>query len=201
MRIRATLFVALLGTALSGVAFGQQAATTTQPKAPSGLSFAYDAPHGQLTANGLAVKLNPDTADTAPITGTVKITINLTVKTTVPTGAKVPCSAIVIGGAIDTTALSLEGGIETVSGYATAGPKAGSMICSLSIPYEWTVVTVSSLASTEATSTTVDAMVIAFAAAIVDSNGVTQRETIQIGGVQALPTNGKTTTASYAATL
>jgi hypothetical protein len=199
MRLPAILIVTVLGAAFAGVAPGQQAATTTQPKAPSGLSFAYDAPHGQLTANGLAVKLDPDAVSAGVITGSVTITINLTIQSKFPTGTKFPCSAIVIGGEIDETALSLEGGIETASGYATAGKTAGTMVCSLSIPYEWTAVKVPSTATTS--STTIDALVIAFAAAGVDLNGVTQRQTLQIGGLQALPGNGTKTKVTYSTTL
>jgi hypothetical protein len=192
MRLR-TYFLATTFAAVStAAAVSQQAAVTTQPKAPSGLSFSYDPVHGQLSANGLNVKMDPDVTAATHFTGTVDVKIDIALKSTFPSGTTFPCSAIVIGGEIEVSTLTLDGGIETASGKATVSSKTKTATCSLSIPYEWTLV--ADPAATEG-------LIIAFAAAAVDPSGTTKRATIQTGGAQSLPADGKTITVSYSTTL
>jgi hypothetical protein len=192
MRLRTYLLATTFAAVTTAAAVSQQAAVTTQPKVPSGLSFTYDPVHGQLSANGLNVKIDPDVTAATSFTGTVTVKITIALKSTFPNGTTFPCSAIVIGGEIDTSTPTVDGGIETASGKATVNSKTKTATCNLFIPYEWTLV--ADPAATEG-------LIIAFAAAAVDPNGTTQRATIQIGGVQSLPGDGKTTKVSYSTTL
>jgi hypothetical protein len=194
MRLRAILIVAALSVALTGAAFGQQAAVTTQPNAPSGLSFSFDAPHGQLTASGYTVKARPLTTPTGAtsVTGTLNITITINIVSKFGKDFRIPCAAIAIGGEADTSVPIVDGGIETASGEATIDGKTKTATCTLSIPYEWTLVTDPAAG---------EGVFLGFAAAAVDRSDVTKRSTIQIGGPLPLPPSGTTTTLAFTTTL
>jgi hypothetical protein len=191
MRIPQILFVALLCAASSVAALGQQAAPT--PKAPSGLNFSFDAPHGQISANGYTVKAASNQPASANITGTVEMTLTIKLVTKFKRGTDFPCAAIVIGGQIDTSNFVLDGGLETASGMATVSPtNPSSATCKLTIPYDWSLQHDSGASS---------GMVIAFAAAGVNERGTTVRSTLQITGIESLPADGSTTTFAFSPTL
>jgi hypothetical protein len=194
MRLRAILIVAALSAAQLGVALGQQAAATTKTQAPSGLSFAFDALHGQLTASGYTVRAHPLTtpSGTSSVTGTLNITVTINLVTKFGRGIRIPCAAIAIGGEADTSTPIIDGGIETASGDAIVDWKTKTATCTLSIPYEWTLVTDPSAS---------EGLIVGFAAAGVDRFDQTERSTIQIGGPLPLPASGTTTTLAFTTTL
>jgi len=175
MRIRTILVVALLCVTLCVVAPGQQAAVTVAPTPVSGLNFAFDAPHGQLTASGYTVKATPNaSSSTTQVSETIDVALTIKLVTKFPKHAVFPCAALVIGGEIDVANFTLAGGLETVSGQATVSASDPSMAtCSLSIPFEWTFQT-----DPKAT----EGLVIAYAAAGVTPEGVTVRATVQVAG-------------------
>jgi len=194
MRVRAFLSVAALAVAFAGAAFGQQAAATaTQTKTPGGLSLAFDAVHGQLTASGLAVRPKPlIVSPGTSVTGTVNITVTINLVSQFHHGVRIPCGAILIGGEIDTSVPVVDGGIETVASLASVDAKTKTATCTLSIPYEWTLATDASASS---------GLIVGIAAASVGWGDVTERSTIQIGGPIALPASGTTTTLAFTTTL
>jgi hypothetical protein len=194
MRLRGLFVVAALVAAQLGVALGQQAASTTKTQAPSGLSLSFDALHGQLTASGYSVKAHPLQAPsgTSSVTGTLNITITINLVSKFDRGTRIPCAAIAIGGEADTSVPVVDGGIETASGEAMVDWKAKTATCTLSIPYEWTLITDPSAG---------EGVFIGFAAAEVNRFDVTGRSTIQIGGPLPLPPTGTTTTLAFTTTL
>lgn len=194
MRLRGFLIVAALVAAQLGVALGQQAASTTKTQAPSGLSLAFDATHGQLTASGFTIKPHPLQAPsgTTSVTGTVSLTITINLVSKTGRWTKIPCAAILIGGEADTSVPVIDGGIETASGDAMVDWSTKTATCTLSIPYEWTLITDPSAG---------EGIFVGFAAGEVDQRNNTTRSTIQIGGPLPLPASGTTTTLAFTTTL
>ncbi|HUH61899.1 MAG TPA: hypothetical protein VLZ50_02830 [Terracidiphilus sp.] len=194
MRLRGFFVVAALVAAQLGVALGQQAASTAKTQTPSGLSLSFDALHGQLTASGIAVKSRPLTtpAGATSVTGTVNLTITINLVSKIGHEARIPCAAILIGGEADTSVPIVDGGIETASGAAMVDWKAKTATCTLSIPYEWTLITDTAAG---------EGLFVGFAAADVDHWDNTRRSTIQIGGPLPLPPSGTTTTLAFTTTL
>ena len=194
MRLRGIFVVAALAAAQLGVAVGQQAASSTKTSAPGGLSLAFDAVHGQLTASGYTVKAHPLTTPTgaSSVTGTVNLTITINLVSKIGHEARIPCAAILIGGEADTSTPIVDGGIETASGDAMVDWKAKTATCTLSIPYEWTLVTDPAAG---------EGLFVGFAAADVDHWDNAKRSTSQIGGPLPLPPTGTTTTLAFATTL
>ena len=194
MRLRDILLVAAIGAAFTGVALGQQAAVTTLPTASSGISLAFDAVHGQLTASGIAVKAKPLTtlAASASVSGTGNITVTINVVSMFRRETRFTCGAILIGGEADTSIPLVDGGIETASGTAAYASHTKTATCTLSIPYEWTLITDASADN---------GIFVGFAVAAVSRDDVTQRSTIQIGGPLPLPASGTTTTLAFTTTL
>lgn len=187
------LIFALLGVASTGAALGQQAAATILPQAPSGLSFAFDAPHGQLTATGFALKATPKTASSTRTTGTIEVALTINLVSKFHRGTTFPCAILVLGGQLDAANQKVDGGLETASGLATVNSASQSTAtCVLSIPYAWTF-------QNDATAST--GLVVAFAVAGLTPEGVTQRSTVQVTGVDALPATGSTTTFTFDAAL
>lgn len=193
MRIRAFLSIAALGAAFAGAAIGQQAAATAQPKAPSGLSLAFDAVHGQLTASGYTVKAKPRVVPGgSSVTGTVNITLTINLVSQFHHASRISCGALLVGGELDTSVPVVDGGIETAGTTAALDWKTKTATCTLSIPYEWTLASDTSASS---------GLIIGFAAGAVGFGDVTERSTIQIGGPIPLPASGTTTTLAYTTTL
>jgi hypothetical protein len=192
MRFRGLAIVAALGAAQLGVALGQQAASTSPTRTSSNLSFAFDAQQGQLTATGYAVRSQTaSVGGTSSVTGTLNLTITINLVSKLGPDPHIPCSAIMLGGEVDLSTPIIDGGIETASDRATVDWKAKTATCTLSIPYEWTLVTDPSAG---------EGLIVGFGAAIVDHD-VTRRSTIQIGGPLPLPANGTTTTLAFTTTL
>jgi hypothetical protein len=193
MRIRTILIVALLDVALSGVTFGQQAAATVAPKATSGINFAFDAPHGQLTASGYTTKATPNASgSTVKVSETVEVTLTINLVTKFPKRTVFPCSAMVVGGEVDLTNFVVAGGIETVSGLATvSSSNPSTATCMLTIPFEWTL---------QEDPTAVVGLVIAYAAAGVTPEGNTVRSTVQVAGFHDIHA-GTTMKNEFSATL
>jgi hypothetical protein len=191
MRTREILIVALFGAASCCAALGQQSAAT--PKIPSGLNFAFDAQHGQITASGYALKPASSAAASTSVSGTVEVTLTINLVTKFKKDSTFPCAAIIIGGQIDTDNYILDGGVETASGMAIVNEKNPSTAtCKLAIPYSWNLQHDSGASS---------GMLVAFAAAGVNRWGTTVRSTLQITGIESLPASGSTTTYAFNATL
>lgn len=195
MHLRGFAIVALLAVAQTGAAFGQQAVATSPTRTPSGINLSFDAQHAQLTASGYTVKSSTTSVPgTTTVTGTVNLTIVINLVSKIGDSDRIPCGAIVIGGEVDLTVPVIDGGIETASSYATVDRKSKTATCTLSIPYEWTL-----LPDASAT----EGLIIGFAAASVDHEhwDSTRRSTIQIGGGLPLPPSGTTTPLAFTTTL
>jgi hypothetical protein len=179
MRIRTILIVALLGVAFSGAAFGQQAAASVAPKATSGINFAFDAPQGQLTASGYTLKPTPNaSSSTIHVSGTVEVTLTINLVTKFHRRVFFPCSAMVVGAEVDVTNFVVDGGLETVSGWATvSSSNPSTATCTLTIPFEWTF---------EADPAAISGLLIAYATAGVTPEGRTVRSTLQVTGLQEI---------------
>jgi len=152
--------------------------------APAPMSFSFDALHGQIAASGVQLKpmSTKRAAGLAPTTGTIQVTINVKIVSGFQSGTTYHCSLYAVGGAIDPATLQIDGGIETAATFAVpSGP--GTVACTMTIPYEWT------LPSGRGTDSGV---ILAFGVGAINPQGEAQRSTLQVDGIEALPANGAT---------
>jgi hypothetical protein len=193
MQIRFLALAALLLAAFTSAVSAQQAnaVTTVAPKAPAGVSLAFDAAHGQITASGFALRPVPMDTSTTPTTGTVQITVNVNLVTHFKAGTRIKCGALVLGGEIDTATYTINGGMETAVAKAWV-TSPSTAVCKLAIPYSWTL----SGANSPATG-----MIVGFAVAAVEGDGDTVRSTTQLSGVDNLPATGATSKYTFNAAL
>lgn len=161
------------------------------------MSFNYDALHDQVNASGVQLKPSALTASAvAPTTGTIAVTINISVVSHVSKGTTYHCSLTAIGGEIDTSNGTVDGGIETANGLAKwNGP--GTLSCTLTIPYSWTL-PLDPSADT--------GLILAFGVSAVSGGsqntaGVVERSTLQLDGIENLPANGATSSFAFGVTL
>lgn len=194
MRISPFLVAVVLCAASVGAASGQEAVAPISGKAPSGLSFAFDAPHGQFTASGIQLVPSKAKSNAAtPTTGTVDVTVNVSLVSKFRKGTSFPCAVIAIGGILDLNNGTVDGGIETAFGIARVNSaSATSATCTVSIPYAW------NLASDSAAGR---GLILAFAVAAVDEHGNTLRSTLQLSGIENLPASGTTSKFAFDAAL
>lgn len=148
------------------------------------INFNYDAQHDQLLASGVSFNATHSQNTVAPTTGTVMVTLNINPSTKFEKGTSFHCSLIVIGGLLDLNNGTVDGGIETANGVAKNG------VCTLKIPYSWTLPPDSSADT---------GMVVAFGvSAVTDGDKPrVRRSTLQLDGIENLPANGATTTMSF----
>jgi hypothetical protein len=78
----------------------------------------------------------PDAAATAPTTGTIQVTLNITVKSTFPSGTTrtILCAADVDATSLSTTAQTTN---YTEAAFANATGSGTTYSCTLKIPYSW----------------------------------------------------------------
>jgi hypothetical protein len=191
MRIFPSLIALALCAASVGAASGQQTVAPSSSKALTGIGLAYDAPRGQFTASGIQLKPSVKSNASSTTTGTVEVTINVKLVSKFWRDNEFPCAVIVVGGLLDPVSLTVDGGLETVTGEAkTTG--AGSATCTVSIPYAWDLPPDPEAAT---------GLIIAYAVASVDHRGITKRSTLQLSGIENLPANGATTKFTFDAAL
>jgi len=150
-------------------------------------AFNYDAAHDQISASGIGLRpqVTPPAAPT-PTTGTVVVTLNISLVSKYAKANHVNCSLMLIGGDIDLGSGTVDGGIETAGAQAKSNGH-DSAVCTLTIPYSW------SLSSSPASTT---GLILVFGAADhCDDGGMVLRSTLQLDGPEALPKNG--TMAQY----
>jgi hypothetical protein len=195
MRI-SPIFAALALSAVSvGAANAQLAVPITHKAATgtSGISLAYDAPHGQFTAGGVALKPAAKSNVTGPTTGTINVSVTIKLVSKFPKNATIGCSVIAIGGILDLDNGTVDGGIETVTGeIKQSAATPGSAVCTVAIPYSWDL---------PADSGADSGLVLAYAAAAVDDHGKTLRTTLQLSGIENLPANGTASSFAFDAAL
>ena len=193
MKLPFKSLVVILCALLTGAAFAQ----SPVKKAPGAFTFSYDAQHNQVIPNGVQLKPSASGDVTlAQLTGTLTVTVYVTVVSHFVRDTTYRCSLTAIGGELDTTNGVVSGGIETASGRAHgAGPDTIS--CKLTIPYEWTLV-----ADPAATR----GAILAFGVAAIapgggDDGGTVERSTLQADGIEPLPPSGTTSTFVFKTTL
>jgi hypothetical protein len=193
MKLPFRSLVVSLCALLTGAALAQSPAATPVKKTPGAFTFSYDAQHDQVIPNG--VQLKPaaiGAVSLAPVTGTVAVTINITAVSHFRHGTTFHCSLTAIGGELDTTNGVVSGGIDTASGVAHV-TGTNTLSCTLTIPYEWTLVT--DPAATRGA-------ILAFGvAAVAPDGGGIERSTLQADGVEPLPPSGTTSTFAFNVTL
>jgi hypothetical protein len=184
--------------ALSITTAHSQNALTKSPassQSPNGMSFHYDAQHDQVIASGLQLKPAAiGAASVTPITGTLVVTINITALSHFHHGTTYHCSLTAIGGELDTTNGVVSGGVETATGMARWNG-TNTLACTLTIPYEWTLVTDPSATK---------GALLAFGVSAVappSDGGIIQRSTLQVDGIEPLPASGSTSTFAFNVTL
>jgi hypothetical protein len=195
MKLSFRSLVVILCALLTGAALAQSPATTPVKKTPGAFTFSYDAQHDQVIPNG--VELKPaaiGAVSLAPVTGTVVVTINISAVSHFKHGTTYHCSLTAIGGELDTTNGAISGGIDTATEQAHwTGTNA--LRCTLSIPYEWTLI-----ADPAATRGAILAFGVAAIAPAADG-GTVERSTLQVDGVEPLPPSGTTSTFAFNVTL
>lgn len=149
---------------------------------PDGVSFAYDAVHGQITAGGLKLTPSVKTPTVSPVTGTIVVTVNIKIVSHFEGGTTYHCSVYAIGGAIDLRTATVDGGIENVNTFAVP-PTGGSTSCTMTIPYEWT------LAQGRGTDS---GLILAYGVGAINPHSEVQHSTLQVDGIENLPANGTT---------
>jgi hypothetical protein len=187
MRVSLMLTAMLLCAASIGAAhaqtvtpgFGRSTGESSRSSTP--MSFAYDAQHGQINANG--IQLNPTTIKSnsvSPTTGTITVVINIKVLSHFEGGTTYHCSVNAIGGLLDIFNGTVDGGIETANDFATV-TSGGTASCTLVMPYSWTL-------PQDARGST--GLILAFGAAAVNPQSEVQRSTLQVDGIENLPASG-----------
>lgn len=81
-------------------------------------------------------KIEPDVT-TAPTTGTIELTITVTLKTTVPTGGSVYCSTELDATSQDDATFSIVDYIET--SFSVAKVTGTTATCTVTTPYSWII--------------------------------------------------------------
>lgn len=201
MRIYRTVMAGLCLLATT-VVYGQTTAVQHSGKQNKlgPMSFSYDAQHDQIVPNGIQLNAHSANMNITPTTGKIEVTVNITPVTHFDKGTKFHCSLLVVGGEIDTTNGVVGGGIETTNSIAKKDT------CTLSIPYSW-VIPPDPAASA--------GMILAVGVSAVEggdpgrsghdadsmgngnSAGMVVRTSLQVGGVEALPPNGSTTSITF----
>jgi hypothetical protein len=195
MRFSPTFLALALGAAFSAAALAQDTTSnlSSAPRSalPSGLSFSYDAAHGQISAAGLRVAPSPKAPTVSPVTGTIVITINIKVVSSFEGGTTYHCSVYAIGGALDLAAGTVEGGIENVNTFAVASTP-GNETCTLTIPYEWTLTQGSGVQN---------GLILAYGVGAINPEEEVQHSTLQVDGIENLSANGTTEKFTFNVTL
>ena len=165
------------------------------------MSFSYDAQHDQIVPNGVQLNAHSANMNITPTTGKIEVTVTINPVTHFEKGTKFHCSLLVIGGEIDTTDGIVGGGIETANSVAKKDT------CTLTIPYSWIVPPAPGASS---------GMILAVGVSAVqggdghpghdaksdgdgdgNGSGMVVRTSLQVGGVEALPPNGSTTSIAF----
>ncbi|UWZ82678.1 hypothetical protein [Occallatibacter riparius] len=199
MRINQTLLAGLCLLATAAM-YGQTASVQRNPKQNKlgPMSFSYDAQHDQIVPNGIQLNAHAANINITPTTGRIEVTVNINPQSHFDKGTKFHCSLLVIGGEIDTTDGVVGGGIETTNSVAKKDT------CTLTIPYSWTIPPDSGASS---------GMILAVGVSAVqggepghsghdaewngNGGGMVVRTSLQVGGVEALPPNGSTTSITF----
>jgi len=102
-------------------------------------------------------------ATTTPSTGTIQLTITITLKTPVPTGGSVLCSSAIVASS---TSLSIGTGIDYVETAAAAAKVTGATAtCTVLTPYSWVI--------PPASSTTLDSLTGSYSVTILPAPSTT----------------------------
>lgn len=196
--LRASFVLVALCVVSACLALAQTTPTRTNTASvPSSMNFVYDALHDQVNATGIQLKPSVISASgITPTTGTIVVTIGITDVSHFQRGTSYHCSLTAIGGEIDTSNGTVDGGIETANAIAAwSGP--GALSCTLTIPYSWTL-------PPDPTADT--GLILAFGvSAMTHSSGgstaTVERSTLQLDGIENLPASGATSTFAYSVTL
>ena len=194
MRIPPSFAAATL-CAVFACAVHAQTTNNARPRTvPGGMNFSYDAQHDQINATGVQFKPAVVSSPTiAPTTGTITVTINIKTVSHFGRGTAIHCSLMAIGGQIDLDTGAVNGGLETANGIAM-GSSGGSTSCTLTIPYSWALPAGSGADS---------GLILVFGASAVrahDFGGSTNdvlRSTLQLDGIENLPSNGASSSYTF----
>ena len=190
MRLFPRLAIALFCAASTLAAHAQQ--STLALGHGQAVSFAYDAAQGQISTSGL--QLNPSKAKAnavTPTTGTIDVTLTIATVTRFPRNTQFRCTVTAIGGILNLNNGTVDGGIETVSGVATAAA-GGGLTCSLAIPYSWTLPAGAGAQS---------GLILAYAVGATNVHDGPIRSSLQLDGIENLPANGATSNFAFDVTL
>jgi hypothetical protein len=190
MRISSSIVAVVFCAASIGVAHAQQSAatsitaprgTTVVKKAPTGMSFAYDAAHGQISATGMQLSSSVVKSNSvSPTVGQIYVTINIAIDSRFESGTTYHCSVYAIGGIIDLDTGTVDGGVETANTFATV-TSARTASCTLAIPYSWTLPNDGGADS---------GLILAFGVGAINPHSEVERSTLQVDGIENLPASG-----------
>lgn len=123
----------------------------------------------------------PD-ATVAPVAGTLTVTLHITIKSAIPSGDKVGCTASLV--ALESSSTGTAAYTESVSSYASVSGSTAT--CVLTIPHSW--------AFAAATTTTVQSLTGSYAAIIFNPTATTATAAIvsRESGSQFVALTGKT---------
>jgi hypothetical protein len=147
------------------------------------------------------VRAIPDASSTTPTTGTVEVTLTITVKTPLPKGGAIICGA-------DLTAISENKATFAYAycyeqGYTTATVSGSTATCTVNVPYSWVVPAASSAIQNSVTGTysvQMDSASTGTTASTVDPTGTVRYSSgAFLNG--AIPTTGSTSKYSVSVVL
>lgn len=183
MRVIPTL-TALIFCAASFSAAHAQKANGESARGSNGMSFAYDALHGQINATGIQISpLTLKSNSVSPTTGTITVTINVKIVSHFESGTTYHCSVYAVGGEIDLATGTIDGGVENVNTFAPSSGATAS--CTLTVPYSWTL---------PAEHKAQTGLILAFGVGAINPESEVEHSTLQVDGIENLPANGSAAT-------
>lgn len=178
MRFFPCAFLAPAAVVLA-TAFSQGALAQTAQAVPAGIRVpgSTDAKTGVFVPD---LSVAPD-ATVAPVAGTLTVTLHISIKSVIPAGDKVGCTASL--SALQSSATGTTAYTESVSSYATVSGSTAT--CVLTIPHSW--------AFSAATTTTVQSLTGNYAAIIFNPTATTATAAIvsRESGSQFVALTGK----------
>jgi len=206
MRILSPLKVAIVQfVAIASIACGLPVAASAQSGLPK--SSPFPTPHDRIfgyqdAKTGIfhpMVKIEPDLTP-APSTGTIDLTITITLKTAVPTGATVYCSTDIT--AMSNNIQTFESGVIYIeSSYSVAKVTGSTATCTVATPYSWSLPAASATIQNSLSSEYVVGILPASTGtALIESELSGRSSTSSFGGT-TIPATGATTKYTLSVTI
>jgi hypothetical protein len=181
----------VLGFVLTG-ATSATAQTEEVPTTPHKRVFGFQDPlTGEFHPLGKFHGPVPDVATTPALTGTLEVVVKITLKTPVPKGGVIVCSADFIASSISLTSTAVTTYDESASVLATVAGSAAT--CTVKVPYSWVLPAASATVHDSLDGSLVVTMFAPATTTTAIEEGLTRTNGQDIVSATKLPANGATT--------